>query len=48
MKFKLGTKVTGVKKEGGVVKIEVEAAKGGNKETVSLSFFFKLHTISCI
>lgn len=35
MKFKLGTKVTAVKKEGGIVKIEVEPAKGGNKETVS-------------
>lgn len=35
MKFKLGTKVTGVKKEGGIVKVDVEAAKGGSKETVS-------------
>ncbi|VVC97248.1 dihydrolipoyl dehydrogenase [Leptidea sinapis] len=34
MKFKLGTKVTGVKKEGAGVKVEVEAAKGGNKETL--------------
>lgn len=34
MKFKLGTKVMGIKKEGGGVKVEVEAAKGGNKETV--------------
>ncbi|CAG4937993.1 unnamed protein product [Colias eurytheme] len=34
MKFKLGTKVTGVRKEGGGVKIDVEAAKGGNKETL--------------
>lgn len=35
MKFKLGTKVTSVRKEGGGVKVEVEAAKGGNKEVVS-------------
>lgn len=34
MKFKLNTKVTAVKKEGGMVKIEVEPAKGGAKETV--------------
>ncbi|XP_068630741.1 dihydrolipoyl dehydrogenase [Battus philenor] len=34
MKFKLSTKVMGVKKEGNVVKVEVEAAKGGNKETL--------------
>lgn len=34
MKFKLGTKVMGVKKEGSTVKVEVEAAKGGNKETL--------------
>ncbi|KAM3962293.1 dihydrolipoamide dehydrogenase [Aphomia sociella] len=34
MKFKLGTKVLGVKKEGSTVKIDVEAAKGGNKETL--------------
>lgn len=36
MKFKLGTKVMGVKKEGSVVKVEVDAAKGGKKETVIL------------
>ncbi|CAK1553748.1 unnamed protein product [Leptosia nina] len=35
MKFKLGTKVTAVKKEGGGVKVDVEAAKGGNKETMN-------------
>lgn len=35
MKFKLGTKVMGIKKEGNVVKVDVEAAAGGNKETVS-------------
>ncbi|CAK1604333.1 unnamed protein product [Parnassius mnemosyne] len=34
MKFKLGTKVTSVRKEGNVVKVDVEAAKGGNKETL--------------
>lgn len=35
MKFKLNTKVLNVKKEGSTVKVDVEAAKGGNKETVS-------------
>lgn len=35
MKFKLGTKVTSVKKEGSGVKVEVEPSKGGAKETVS-------------
>lgn len=35
MKFKLGTKVMGIKKDGSTVKVDVEAAKGGNKETVS-------------
>ncbi|KAJ0179817.1 hypothetical protein K1T71_004408 [Dendrolimus kikuchii] len=34
LQFKLGTKVTAVKKEGGMVKVDVEAAKGGNKETL--------------
>ncbi|XP_059059450.1 dihydrolipoyl dehydrogenase-like [Achroia grisella] len=34
MKFKLGTKVMGVKKEGSTVKVDVEAAKGGSKETL--------------
>ncbi|KAG6446388.1 dihydrolipoyl dehydrogenase isoform X2 [Manduca sexta] len=34
MKFKLETKVLGVKKEGSTVKVEVEGAKGGNKETM--------------
>ncbi|XP_026328463.1 dihydrolipoyl dehydrogenase [Hyposmocoma kahamanoa] len=34
MKFKLGTKVTSVKKEGGGVKVEVEPAKGGAKENI--------------
>ncbi|XP_063532478.1 dihydrolipoyl dehydrogenase [Cydia strobilella] len=34
MKFKLGTKVLGIKKEGETVKVDVEAAKGGNKETL--------------
>lgn len=36
MQFKLNTKVLGVTKAGGGVKIDVEASKGGNKETVSL------------
>lgn len=40
MKFKLGTKVTGVKKEGDIVKVSVEAAKGGNQETVSFVLLF--------
>lgn len=35
MKFKLGTKVTSVKKEGSGVKVEVEPSKGGAKEAVS-------------
>ncbi|NP_001037054.1 dihydrolipoyl dehydrogenase [Bombyx mandarina] len=34
MKFKLGTKVLGVKKEGSTIKVDVEAAKGGNKEVL--------------
>ncbi|KAL4710451.1 hypothetical protein ACJJTC_008853 [Scirpophaga incertulas] len=34
LKFKLGTKVSGIRKEGSVVKVDVEAAKGGNKETL--------------
>ncbi|XP_014365550.1 dihydrolipoyl dehydrogenase [Papilio machaon] len=34
MKFKLGTKVLGVRKEGSVVKVDVDAAKGGKKETL--------------
>ncbi|XP_052750522.1 dihydrolipoyl dehydrogenase isoform X2 [Galleria mellonella] len=34
MNFKLGTKVLGVRKEGSIVKVDVEAAKGGNKETL--------------
>jgi hypothetical protein len=33
--FKLNTKVNGAKVVDGVVKIDVEAAKGGNAETVS-------------
>ena len=35
MKFKLGTKVLSGDDSGDVVKIEVEAAKGGKQETVS-------------
>lgn len=46
MKFKLGTKVTAVRKEGETVKIEVEAAKGGNKETVSPVLFIISYTYS--
>ncbi|XP_026739770.1 dihydrolipoyl dehydrogenase [Trichoplusia ni] len=34
MKFKLSTKVTGVKKEGNNIKVEVEPSKGGTKETI--------------
>ncbi|CAH0407817.1 unnamed protein product [Chilo suppressalis] len=34
LKFKLGTKVLAVRKEGAVVKVDVEAAQGGNKETM--------------
>ncbi|CAH2075375.1 unnamed protein product, partial [Iphiclides podalirius] len=34
MKFKLGTKVLAVKKEGNIVKVDVESAKGGKKETL--------------
>lgn len=34
MKFKLGTKVMGVRKEGGLIKVEVEGAKSGKKETL--------------
>ncbi|RKP07091.1 hypothetical protein THASP1DRAFT_34991 [Thamnocephalis sphaerospora] len=34
LKFKLGTKVTGSTKEDGIVKVNVEAAKGGNAETL--------------
>ncbi|XP_021189035.1 dihydrolipoyl dehydrogenase [Helicoverpa armigera] len=34
MKFKLNTKVTGVKKSGGKVIVDIEAAKGGSKETL--------------
>lgn len=39
MKFKLGTKVLGVKKEGSTIKVDVEAAKGGNKEVVRFKTF---------
>lgn len=38
MKFKLSTKVTGVKKEGNNIKVEVEPSKGGTKETVIYYF----------
>lgn len=35
IKFKLNTKVLGGDQSGETVKLEVEAAKGGKKETVS-------------
>jgi dihydrolipoamide dehydrogenase len=35
LKFKMSTKVNGAKVEGDIVKVEVEAAKGGKAETVS-------------
>jgi dihydrolipoamide dehydrogenase len=38
LKFKLNTKVTGGDASGQGVKLEVEAAKGGKKETVSQHF----------
>jgi len=34
LRFKLNTKVTGAEKVDGKVKVKVEAAKGGNEETV--------------
>jgi dihydrolipoamide dehydrogenase len=34
--FKLNTKVNGAKVVDGVVKVDVEAAKGGSAETVSI------------
>ena len=37
MKFKLNTKVLGGDDSGETLKLEVEAAKGGKKETVMLS-----------
>ena len=37
MKFKLNTKVLKGEDSGETVKLDVEAAKGGKKETVSLS-----------
>lgn len=41
MKFKLNTKVLGGDSSGEGVKLEVEAAKGGKKETVSYDGTFK-------
>lgn len=35
LKFKMSTKVNGAKVDGDTVKVDVEAAKGGNAETVS-------------
>ncbi|CAG9784993.1 unnamed protein product [Diatraea saccharalis] len=34
LKFKLGTKVSGISKAGSVIKVDVEAAQGGGKETL--------------
>ena len=42
MKFKLGTKVTSGDDSGSDVKINVEAAKGGKEETVSVEFELEL------
>ena len=39
LKFKMATKVNGAKVDGDVVKVEVEASKGGNAETVSIKGF---------
>ena len=36
LKFKLDTKVTGAEKTSSGVRVSIEAAKGGNAETVSL------------
>ena len=38
MKFKLNTKVLGGDDSGEDLKLEVEAAKGGKKETVTITF----------
>ena len=35
LKFKLNTKVLGAEKDGEIVKLKVEGAKGGKEETVS-------------
>lgn len=48
MKFKLGTKVLGIKKEGNIVKVDVESAKGGKKETVKIIFIYQLIQIPLI
>lgn len=40
IKFKLNTKVLGGDQSGETVKLEVEAAKGGKKETVSKGLHF--------
>lgn len=40
MKFKLNTKVVSGDDSGESVKLEVEAAKGGKKETVSFSMCY--------
>ncbi len=39
LKFKMSTKVNGAKVDGDVVKVDIEAAKGGKAETVGSSGF---------
>jgi hypothetical protein len=41
-KFKLNTKVLGAEVEGDVVKLKVDAAKGGKEETVSFDYRIEL------
>ncbi len=43
MKFKLNTKVVSGDDSGESVKLEVEAAKGGKKETVSLGMHYPVY-----
>lgn len=38
IKFKLGTKVLGATKSGNTIKVDVEGAKDGKKDSVSLSY----------
>lgn len=38
MKFKLNTKVTAASKSGGKIQVQIEPAKGGAQETVSLFY----------
>jgi len=39
LKFKLDTKVTGAEKSNGNIHVTVEAAKGGNNETVYIYIY---------